>query len=79
MGGKARALMDGRPNVAAEDIWALAPMALRHRLVLGYDALADGVSADDIVSSVVEAHPEPVESPATVTERVQSAAATAGN
>jgi MoxR-like ATPase len=48
--------------VAAEDIWSLAPMALRHRLVLGYDALADGVGPDDIVRAVLEAHPEPVES-----------------
>lgn len=62
LGGKARALMEGRPNVAAEDIWSLAPMALRHRLVLGYDALADGVGPDDIVRAVLEAHPEPVES-----------------
>jgi len=62
LGGKARALMEGRPNLATEDIWALAPMALRHRLVLGYDALADGVSPDDIVEAVVAAHPEPVES-----------------
>ena len=54
--------MEGRPNLATEDIWALAPMALRHRLVLGYDALADGVSSDDIVEAVVAAHPEPVES-----------------
>ncbi len=61
MGGKARALMDGRPNLAVEDIWALAPMALRHRLVLGYDALADGVSADDIVAEVLAAHPGPVD------------------
>src|SRR5690606_21142073 len=62
LGGKARALMEGRPNLATEDIWALAPMALRHRLVLGYDALADGVSSDDSVEAVVAAHPEPVES-----------------
>ncbi|CAN5814581.1 MoxR family ATPase [soil metagenome] len=62
IGGKARALMEGRPNLAAEDIWALAPMALRHRLVLGYDALADGVSADDIVAEVLSAHPGPVDS-----------------
>jgi MoxR-like ATPase len=60
LGGKARALMEGRPNVAAEDIWALARMALRHRLVLGYDALADGVTADDVIGSVLESHPEPV-------------------
>ena len=74
MGGKARALMEGRPNVAAEDVWDLAPMALRHRLVLGYDALADGVSADDVVAAVVEAHPSPVE----VSQRAESSAVSAG-
>ena len=67
LGGKARALVEGRPNVAAEDLWALAPMALRHRLVLGYDALADGVTADDIVASVLDAHPGPVETAAGTT------------
>jgi MoxR-like ATPase len=59
MGGKAFALMDGRPNLAAEDIWKVAPMALRHRLVLGYEALADGVKADQIVTEVLGAHPAP--------------------
>ncbi len=54
--------MEGRPNLATEDLWALAPMALRHRLVLGYDALADGVVADDLVQAVLAAHPEPVDS-----------------
>jgi MoxR-like ATPase len=59
MGGKANALMDGRPNLAAEDIWKVARMALRHRLVLGYEALADGMRADQIVEDVLGAHPEP--------------------
>lgn len=59
MGGKANALMDGRPNLAAEDIWKVARMALRHRLVLGYEALADGIRADQIVEDVLGAHPEP--------------------
>jgi MoxR-like ATPase len=61
LGGKARALMEGRPNLATEDIWALAPMALRHRLVLGYDALADAVTPDDLIAAVLAAHPEPVD------------------
>ncbi|HEY7565517.1 MAG TPA: AAA family ATPase [Acidimicrobiia bacterium] len=59
MGGKANALMEGRPNLATEDIWKVARMALRHRLVLGYDALADGIAADQIVEDVLAAHPEP--------------------
>ncbi|HUO46781.1 MAG TPA: AAA family ATPase [Acidimicrobiia bacterium] len=59
MGGKAAALMDGRPNLAAEDVWKVARMALRHRLVLGYEALADGVRADEIVEDVLGAHSTP--------------------
>ncbi|MGH8926720.1 MAG: AAA family ATPase [Acidimicrobiia bacterium] len=59
LGGKAAALMDGRPNLAAEDIWAVARMALRHRLVLGYEALADGIRPDQIIEDVLGAHPGP--------------------
>ena len=59
MGGKAAALMDGRPNLAAEDVWRTARMALRHRLVLGYEAMADGVKPDQIVEDVLGAHPAP--------------------
>ncbi len=59
LGGKARALTDGRPNLAADDVVALAPAALRHRLVLGYEAVADGVTPDDLIGDVVAAHPSP--------------------
>ncbi|MFP3915285.1 MAG: AAA family ATPase [Actinomycetota bacterium] len=76
LGGKARALMEGRPNLAAEDIWALAPMSLRHRMVLGYDALADAISADDIVAAVVEAHPAPVDAPRSAPAGTSPATAT---
>jgi MoxR-like ATPase len=50
---KARALLDGRPNVSADDLRAVALPTLRHRLVLGYEATADGVTADDLVTDVV--------------------------
>jgi MoxR-like ATPase len=59
MGGKAAALMEGRPNLAAEDIWRMAKMALRHRLVLGYEAMADGIGTDEIIEEVLAAHPSP--------------------
>ncbi|MGH8925324.1 MAG: AAA family ATPase [Acidimicrobiia bacterium] len=59
LGGKAYALAAGRTNLATEDIWKVAPMSLRHRLVLGYEALADGIRADQIVTEVLEAHPAP--------------------
>jgi MoxR-like ATPase len=57
LGGKATALLDGRPNLAREDVRAVAPAALRHRLVLGYEAAADGVTADDLVAAILTAHP----------------------
>ncbi len=60
LGGKALALMAGRPNLSASDIRRLAHPALRHRLVLGYEAVVDGVSADGLIEEVLEAHPEPV-------------------
>ena len=56
---KATALLDGRPNVAAADIRAMAPAALRHRLVLGYEAVADGVAPDHVVDAVLRAVPDP--------------------
>ncbi len=59
LGGKATALLDGRPNLAAHDIRTIAPFALRHRLVLGYEAVADGVDADSLVTAVLERHEEP--------------------
>lgn len=60
LGGKAHALMDKRLNLAAADVRAVAHYALRHRLVLGYEAIADGVSADAIIDAVLESHPQPL-------------------
>jgi MoxR-like ATPase len=59
LAAKAVALLDGRPNVAAEDIRSVALPALRHRLVLGYEAVADGVPADQAVEAVIDAVPLP--------------------
>jgi MoxR-like ATPase len=59
LAAKASALLDERPNVAVGDLRALAPAALRHRLVLGYEAVADGVATDDVVAAVLAAVPEP--------------------
>ena len=52
-GAQVRALLEGRVNVAREDIEAVAPPALRHRLILGFDAHADDVAADRIVNDVL--------------------------
>ncbi len=59
LGAKAAALLDGRPHVTAGDVrWAAMP-ALRHRLVLGYEAVAEGVHADTIIEQIVADTPEP--------------------
>jgi MoxR-like ATPase len=55
----ARAFLDGRDYVLPEDVVALAPDVLRHRLVLDFAAEADGVGADDIVSGLLTAVPAP--------------------
>ena len=46
---RAMALLRGRAYVTPEDVKELAPAVLRHRLVLSYEAEAEGVSADDLV------------------------------
>ncbi len=53
LAGKVRALLDGRPNVSIDDVRAQVPAALRHRLVLGYEATADRVEADQIVGDLL--------------------------
>jgi len=53
LGGKVRALLDGRFHVAAEDIAAVAMPAMRHRLTLNFDAEAQGMSGDDVVKEII--------------------------
>ncbi len=55
LGAKVTALMAGRYNVAFEDVHAVAKAALRHRLLLNFDGLAEGVKADDVVDELVKA------------------------
>jgi MoxR-like ATPase len=57
--GRALALVRGRDYVLAEDLQVLAKDALRHRLVLTYQALAEDVSPDRILDQVLEAVPVP--------------------
>ena len=57
--GRALALVRGRDYVLAEDLQALAKDALRHRLVLTYQALAEDVSPDRILETVLAAVPVP--------------------
>ncbi len=59
LAAKAVALLEGRPNASCADVRAMAAPVLRHRLLLGYEATADGVTADSLVDAVLEQVPEP--------------------
>jgi MoxR-like ATPase len=58
LGAKARALLDGRPAAAPDDVRAIALPVLRHRLVLNFQAEADGIDADHVVGQLLASvHP----------------------
>jgi MoxR-like ATPase len=57
LAGKCRALLDGRPAVAVDDIRSLGLAALRHRIILNFEAEAEGVSADSVVANLIETLP----------------------
>jgi MoxR-like ATPase len=52
LGGKVRALMEGRFNVSIEDIQALLLSSLRHRIILNFEAHADGRTPDDLLEEI---------------------------
>jgi MoxR-like ATPase len=58
-GARALALLRGRDYVLPQDIVDVAPDVLRHRLVLSYEALADGVSIDDLLTKLIATVPAP--------------------
>ena len=57
--GRVRALMQGRLHVSTEDVRELALPALRHRIILNFDAHADGRTEDDLLLEMLESLPEP--------------------
>jgi MoxR-like ATPase len=60
LAAKLKAILDGRFHVAREDIKAVAPMALRHRLILNFEGQAEGVPADAVVENILKSVKEPV-------------------
>ena len=54
LAGKARALLQGRPNVSFEDIRVMVTPSLRHRLILNLEADAEGIGAETILAEVLE-------------------------
>jgi MoxR-like ATPase len=59
LGGKARALLQGRSHVSLEDIRALARPVLRHRILANFQAQSEKVTTDRIVQQLVDANPVP--------------------
>jgi len=58
LAGKAKALLEGRYNVACEDVRALASPVLRHRVITNFHADAEGITSDDIVRQLLDSIPE---------------------
>ena len=61
LGGKARAILNGRVHVTTEDIRAVAHPVLRHRLMTTFHADADGITSDDVIKRLLDVIPVPGE------------------
>ncbi len=59
LASKAWAFLQGRDHVTPQDVKDVAPDVLRHRLILTYEADAEGVGADEVVRRVLDAVPVP--------------------
>ena len=57
LGAKISALLDGRYNVAFEDVEAVAPAALRHRLLLNFEGQAEGITTDAVIAQLLDTVP----------------------
>ncbi|GAA0760905.1 MoxR family ATPase [Clostridium sartagoforme] len=53
-GAKVRAVMEGRLNVSFDDIKALAYPILRHRIILNFDAITEGLTEESIIDKILE-------------------------
>ena len=58
IGAKINALLEGRFNVSFEDVQAVAPSALRHRILLNFEGQAEGLSTNDLISDVLKSVPK---------------------
>jgi len=58
LGAKVRALAHGRFNVSFDDIQAVTPAALRHRLILNFEAEAEGITTDHIITQILQDVPK---------------------
>ncbi|MEO1981948.1 MAG: MoxR family ATPase [Fuerstiella sp.] len=58
LGGKARALLDGRSHVSTIDIQALAAAVLRHRITPNFTAESEGITSDKVVERLIQETPD---------------------
>ncbi|RMG95340.1 MAG: MoxR family ATPase [Chloroflexi bacterium] len=58
LGAKITALLNGRFNVSFDDVTAVAPAALRHRLLLNFEGQAEGIRTDDIINDLIQHVPQ---------------------
>jgi MoxR-like ATPase len=75
-GARALAFLRGRAYALPEDVTDLAPDVLRHRLSLSYEALADALTADELIRRIMQKVPAP-EKPLDTHVRIDRAAADA--
>ena len=61
LGAKAHAFFAGRSHIATADIRAVALPVLRHRLIVNYAAVAEGINADRVVQELLKAVPAPAD------------------
>ena len=54
LGGKARALLHGRTHVSLDDVRSLVHPCLRHRILVGYRAEAEGVTVGQVIDRLLE-------------------------
>ena len=62
LAAKVRALLDGRFNVSFEDVRRVCLPAMRHRVVLNFEAQAEGIDIDQVLLEILEKVPEKAES-----------------
>lgn len=60
LGAKVLALMDGRYNVSYDDVAAIAPASLRHRMLLNFEGQAEGMTSDEIIADLLQTLPTTV-------------------
>ncbi|MCA9150764.1 MAG: MoxR family ATPase [Planctomycetales bacterium] len=60
LGAKALAVLDGQPTVSSQHVREVAPLVLRHRIMPNYHATGEGITAAQLVQSIIDETAEPV-------------------